>query len=300
MEWIETTGRSVEEAIDAALDELGVNEDDIEYEVLEQPRGGFLGRFGGSEARIRARVRPLSREKPGERKRRRRDDRRGDRRESGDIAAARTEPAGESREPRVPERAGGGDSRRSRSRRPNERRPGERAGEQRRDDRGDREGRQVSDTQVPLETQAEYASGFVGGLLQELGISAKIASRVEGDDDVFVDVTGDDLGVLIGPRAVTLDAIQEVARTAVQHQTGGSSARVHVDVSGYRARRNAALAAFATEAADRAKTTGRDQVLEPMSPPDRKVVHDTVNALDGVATVSEGEEPRRRVVIKPV
>jgi spoIIIJ-associated protein len=63
MEWVETTGRTIEDALDAALDELGVDENDVEYEVMARPRGGILGRFGG-EARIRARVKPISREKP--------------------------------------------------------------------------------------------------------------------------------------------------------------------------------------------------------------------------------------------
>ena len=72
MEWVETTGRSVEEALDAALDELGVDEDDVEYEVLEQAKSGLFGRLGGNPARIRARVKPMSREKPGERQRRNR------------------------------------------------------------------------------------------------------------------------------------------------------------------------------------------------------------------------------------
>src|SRR5262249_52267260 len=71
MEWVETTGRTIAEALDAALDELGVDEEDVEYEVLEEPKAGFLGRLGSSEGRIRARVKPISREKPGERQRRR-------------------------------------------------------------------------------------------------------------------------------------------------------------------------------------------------------------------------------------
>src|SRR6476660_8031578 len=72
MEWVETTGRTIAEALDAALDELGVDEEDVEYEVLEEPKSGFLGRLGSSEGRIRARVKPISREKPGERQRRNR------------------------------------------------------------------------------------------------------------------------------------------------------------------------------------------------------------------------------------
>ncbi|MGH8984472.1 MAG: Jag N-terminal domain-containing protein, partial [Acidimicrobiia bacterium] len=72
MEWVETTGRTLAEAVDAALDQLGVSEDDLEYQVIDEPRSGLLGRLGGREARIRARVKPISREKPGERQRRER------------------------------------------------------------------------------------------------------------------------------------------------------------------------------------------------------------------------------------
>jgi spoIIIJ-associated protein len=68
MEWVQTTGRSVEEAVEAALDELGVHEEDVEVEVLEEPKAGFLGRFGGSEARVRVRLKPISREKPQDRR----------------------------------------------------------------------------------------------------------------------------------------------------------------------------------------------------------------------------------------
>ena len=142
------------------------------------------------------------------------------------------------------------------------------------------------------------AEAFTQGLVERFGLSATVSAEAEGDDDVTVNIDGDDLGLLIGPRAATVDAIQELVRTAVQRRIGGHGARIHVDVAGYRARRQEALAEFARQAAQRALDSGRDQVFEPMSPVDRKIVHDIVNEIDGVATVSEGEEPRRRVVIK--
>ena len=142
------------------------------------------------------------------------------------------------------------------------------------------------------------AEAFARGLVERFGLQATVAARTEGDDDVTVDIDGSDLGLLIGPRAATVDAIQELVRTAVQRRIGGHGARIHVDVAGYRARRQEALAEFTRQAAQRALESGRDQVFEPMSPLDRKIVHDIVNEIDGVATISEGEEPRRRVVIK--
>src|SRR6476660_9849811 len=69
MEWVETTGATVAAALDAALDELGVHEDEVEYQVLQEPKTGLFGRLGGNPARIRARVKPVSREKPGDRQR---------------------------------------------------------------------------------------------------------------------------------------------------------------------------------------------------------------------------------------
>lgn len=158
----------------------------------------------------------------------------------------------------------------------------------------------MTGSDVSIEEQAELAGAFTKGLVERFGLPATVTSEADGDDDVMVNIEGDDLGVLIGPRAATLDAVQELVRTTVQRRIGGHGARVHVDVGGYRARRAAALAEFARQMAQKALDSGRPQVFEPMSPGDRKVVHDTVNEIEGVQTVSEGEEPRRRVVIKTV
>jgi spoIIIJ-associated protein len=153
---------------------------------------------------------------------------------------------------------------------------------------------------VPMEQQAEVARVFLDGLVERFGASATVEVRPIDEDTVELAVVGDDLGLLIGPKGNTLAAVQELARTVVQRKTGGRNGRLLVDVGGYRQARREALERFTRQVADEVKASGRARGLEPMSPADRKVVHDTVNDIDGVETTSEGEEPRRRVVIVPV
>jgi spoIIIJ-associated protein len=308
MEWIEITGRTVAEAVDTALDELGVDEEDMEYEVIEAPRRGFLGRLGGTPtARIRARVKPISREKPNRRRRgaprseqpRARSGAAGEAPARREATPRRPDDGREARS--KPEVESGDASKRNRARRSRgpRRAPGT-AGVSGSTSQIGGEENNVSGSQVPLEEQVELAVSFTRGLMERFELPATVTAHSEGDDDVLVEIEGHDLGLLIGPRAATLDAVQELVRTSVQRRIGGHGARVHVDVAGYRARRQEALAEFTRQAAERALESGRDQVFEPMSPSDRKVVHDTVNEIEGLATVSEGEEPRRRVVIKVV
>jgi len=152
---------------------------------------------------------------------------------------------------------------------------------------------------VPIEEQVDAAVDFMRGLVGSFGLVGDVHGSSDDEDHLRIEVEGDDLGVLIGRNGATLEAIRELIKTALQRQTEGHNARVIVDVGGYGARRREALQAFARGLADTAKETGRAQVLEPMSPPDRKVVHDAVNDVEGVTTISEGEEPRRRVVIQP-
>lgn len=151
---------------------------------------------------------------------------------------------------------------------------------------------------VDVEAQADRAADFTRSLVEAMGMRGSVTSRVD-DGTVLVAVEGEGLGLLVGPRGSTLSAIEELVRAVVQHGLSGRSARLRVDVGGYRERRRDALAAFARQVADEVRESQTERSLEPMSPPDRKVVHDTVAELDGVATSSEGEEPRRRVVIRP-
>lgn len=153
---------------------------------------------------------------------------------------------------------------------------------------------------VPIDEQARVAGDFTRGLVEAFGVRAEVRAYGDDEDHLRVEVEGTDLGLLIGRDGATMEALRELIRTALQRETEGRSARVSIDVGGYAARRREALAEFARGLAEKVIETGRAQVLEPMNPPDRKVVHDAVNEIEGVSTISEGEEPRRRVVIEPV
>jgi spoIIIJ-associated protein len=137
---------------------------------------------------------------------------------------------------------------------------------------------------------------FIDGLLEAMDVDGEVTAEVR-DRRVYVSVEGQEAAILIGHHGQTLDAIQELLRSAVQRQV---RARVWVtlDVQGYRERRREALRERAREMAARAVDEG-EMELEPMNAFERKIVHDAVGEIDGVTSFSEGEEPYRRVVIAP-
>jgi spoIIIJ-associated protein len=136
-------------------------------------------------------------------------------------------------------------------------------------------------------------------LTAEFGLHASVSTARVDDDTLEIQMTGSDLGLLIGPKGATLTAIQNLARTVVHYETGANNGHINIDVGGYRQKRTEALIRFAHQVAAKVKQSGARTALEPMSAIDRKVVHDAVSEIDGVSTVSEGEEPRRRVVVIP-
>jgi spoIIIJ-associated protein len=334
MDWIEVTARTVEDAKELALDRLGVVEDELEYEVVDEARRGLFGIARG-DARIRARVKPISREKPSDRKRRRRPSEHSPRsgqggsgRGGGGRGASGGGSPGSPRGGRAGDRPGttrpdAGEG----SQEPNEPRearqssgsaPEQGGGRRRRGGRGrgsgggaravasderparpnDKVKAEVDVDTVPVANQAEHAAKFADELVRTMGFSASVRTEID-EDDVTVHIEGDGLGALVGPRGVTIQALEEVVRAVVQHHAGGHSAWVHVDVAGYRQRRRAALAEFVRQVAAEVIATGEERALEPMSAADRKVVHDVISEIDGVDTTSEGEEPRRRVIVLP-
>lgn len=356
MEWVETTGKSVDEAKDAALDQLGVDENDAEFVVLSEPKAGLFGRMRG-EARVRARVRPTSprpkrtrsrkqaQERPSREARPRSEAgaRSGGRSrrsvsvaERGQLEAAEA-PATEFEETAEesashnggPSRPGTGQARRRRSRggsrsrgadgsraaasengrqpksqegrrsTPNGRGGTVNGGRRARPEESGATKEEAVGEELSLEEQGEAAQQFIDGLVGLLGLEASSTTSVVDDETVQVAVEGPALGILIGPGGGTLAALQELARTVVQRQTGGRTERILIDVAGYRAKRAAALQKFTRQVVEEVLASSSERALEPMSAADRKVVHDTVNEIDGVVTRSVGEEPRRYIVVAP-
>ena len=146
------------------------------------------------------------------------------------------------------------------------------------------------------EEVASTAHEFLTGLLEHLGVTGEVETRIE-NETTHVDVTGEDLGALIGRRGQTLDALQEITRTAVQRRLR-HRVRLLLDVEGYRARRREALADHARSMAERAKERGTEIEFEPMNAYERKIVHDAVGEVDGTESFSEGEEPYRKVIVR--
>ncbi len=150
--------------------------------------------------------------------------------------------------------------------------------------------------------ESEIAADYVEGLLDILDYDGDIDELVVGGRPVVEVVEGGDgrrLQALVGQRGATLEALQELSRLAVFRQTGSPS-RLLLDVGGYRAARRKELAAIAKNAAEKVKEYGEPVRLEAMSAFERKCVHDVINALAGVESESEGVEPARRIVVRPV
>ena len=331
MEWVVTTGRTVGEAIESGLDQLGVDEHDAEVEVVQEPQKGLFGRLR-AEATVRMRVRPTApRPKVDRRDRRRAERRRGrnGERHRGSKPAAKGQEGGrdqgardqsaESAGPRgdvgrqgtgstavAAGNDGGQTAQRqsgsSRSRR-RRRRGGRGRGRKTEGANVVNEGTPsaATATDVDIEGQRQAVETFLTELLGSFGRpDATVAVTVAEDEAIEASVDGPELGLLVGHKGVALQAVQELARSVVQRQfVGQTHARIRVDIAGYRARRKEALERFARHVAETVKTSGVAKALDPMSSADRKVVHDVVNEVEGVSTVSEGEDAARRVVIRP-
>lgn len=293
MDWVETTGKTIDEATDSALAHLGVHRDDAEIEVLEEPKAGLFGRVKG-EARVRARVipsspRPKRSRRPGAREDRPRTGESRNRQRSGSRSGSTTS---------IDEQTGS----RSENRQSNEQ-----SMKKEKSQKIEKKGKSPKKEEtmaegISLTEQGAVAKEFLEGLLSIMGIVADVSVKELDAETVEISVNADpptELGVLVGPRGTTLQALQEVTRTVVQSKSEARTDRILVDVAQYRERRIAALGRFAAQVATEVLETGEERALEPMSAADRKAIHDALSENSQVVTRSEGEDPRRFVVVAP-
>lgn len=284
MEWVEITATTIEDAKALALDRLGIDDGDAEFEIVEEPKAGLFGRTRG-EARVRARIKPNSVRAKADRR-----DRRG-------------KPAGErTAKPRQErtERSDRGERQERSDRGPRK----ERAPRQNRPERAERPERAPRAERTPREdlppvdptTVSAVATTFLEGLVSAAGLKGSVSAKVEGEN-IDIDVLGDDLGFLVGTKGATLLALQDLTRVVSQRRLGDHETRLRVDVAGYREKRREALSRFALKVAEDVKTSGQARALEPMNSSDRKIVHDALTEVEGISTRSEGSDPFRRVVV---
>ncbi len=301
MEWVETTGKTVEEAKEAALDQLGVDEQDAEFEVIEEPRSGLFGRTRG-EGRVRARVIPRAPRPKPERKRRSRNDRPA-RSETGNgqfdvTAGADGDTPDASGSDAVAAKAPRQRSRSASSKGSD--RSDSTAGASQRKEAGRPAAAQKERELMDEAEQCEAVTTFLDGLGAAFGLQMTSSASIDDGGVLRASIDGSEVGLFIGPGLGTLEAVQEIVRNVLQRQAEGREyAKVVLDIAGVKELRRNKLAAFVTDAAQQVVDDGVDVTFEVMSSPDRKVVHDTVADIAGVQSASVGEDPRRRVVLKP-
>lgn len=302
MEWVETTGKTVEEAKEMALDILGVDYVDAEFEILEEPKSGFLG-LSKKLARVRARVKPTApRAKETRRPRRRRTREESDRGKAATaVKAAKSSPKTEEQPAQqAPKSRGkGGESNSNRPTSKNSPKSTSKSPKKSSSESNEGKEPEMESESMSLSEQATVAQNFLAGILNEIGLEGTVAVQGIEDETINISVTGAELGLLIGPRGTVLSAIQDMTRTVVQRNSGGRSGRIVVDIDGYREKRKAALEIFARRLAEEVRKTGVSKMFEAMNSSDRKIVHDVVGTIEGVKTRSEGYEPRRYVVVEP-
>ena len=274
--WIDVKAKTAELAIEVAMGELDVNDpEQLTVEMISEPVKGFLG-MGGEPAVFRVKKRSSRR-------------RRGSRRK-GSGNERTTKPA----------KAKSGDPKRRAAQsgknggKPREGRP---SGGASRGNRAEKKEKNVSDERpvLSVEEQAKIVQDFLSGLVDSYGLDGEVTTNIE-DEVIVADVRGDQTEALVGIRGTVRSAIHELTRTVLQRY-GQDTARLRLDIAGYAERRRQALSIYAEQLIEQLNSEGGEIMLEPMSPADRKVIHDVAAAHEGIASYSEGESPRRYVVL---
>lgn len=256
----EKTGKTVEDAVQAALAALGAQREDVDVEVLEEPKKGIFG-IGSRDAKVRVTVKEVPQaETPAEPEK--------------EEPAAEPEQAARAAEPAA-----------------------EKAAEAPEKEPEPEKSEAPADRDAERQEVAKAAKAFLEQVFAAMGMDLIIEKFVSRKDDAIVlKLHGDGIGVLIGKHGQTLDALQYLTNLAANKGRKGWN-RVVLDAENYRQRRRQTLERLAKNLADRVKRTHRKAMLEPMNPYERKIVHMSLQNDPKVTTYSEGEEPYRKVVI---
>ncbi len=315
LKWIETTGRSEEDAISAALFQLGLDRDDVSVEVIERAKSGFLG-FGSNPAKVRVSYNEVD-GKPapmGEE---------GRPQEKSvptpveetvipavkPMVEKKAAPAPVAESPAAPVEEETILSAKPGMAPPKPRQPrAERRERPRREDRL-REGDEVligsapkprepvtMDPAAPDDAKANQIRTFLTGLLGHLQVEAAPEIFITNEGNYKVILQGKELGAIIGRRGETLDAIQQLTSYTV-NRGQSKRVRIHVDAEGYRAKREESLQRLAVKVAGKVVKYRKNMTLEPMNAYERHVIHTALQDFKGVTTYSTGVEPNRRTVV---
>ncbi|MBR0355817.1 MAG: protein jag [Oscillospiraceae bacterium] len=268
MKSLETRGKTVDDALAAALAQLGMDRDSVTYEILELPKSGFFG-IGASPAVIR-----VSYELPDPEP------------ETPAPAPAPEKPAREAKADRPEKR-----EKREKPVKAEAPAPAPAAAE----------AQPREESPAPTDENPEYAAirSFLSGLLERMNVKAGIEISPRDNGGVNVNLTGSGMGAIIGRRGETLDAIQHLTNYVVNR---GSDKHMHisVDAESYRSKREESLTKLAEKMAEKAIKYKRSMALEPMNSYERHVIHTALQNVEGVTTSSTGVEPNRRVVVSYV
>ena len=327
MKMIESTAKTVEEAITAGLAELGASIGDVDIVVLEEGSKGLFGLFGSRNARVKLIMKeeesdlfadmmqdkPAKAEKPAAPKAEKAEKPAAPKAEKVEKTEKPAAPKAE-KKPAAPkaekaEKPAAPKSEKKPAAPKAEKKPAPKA-----------EKPEVKEEKKPLppkapvkplekpvvtmipndEVVADSAAGKAQAFLKELtglmGVEVDVAVGNDAEGNVFVSMTGDTLGILIGRRGETLDALQYLTSLKINRGQEGYT-RVTLDTENYRAKREDTLVRLANRMANRAVKTGRKVSLEPMNPYERRIIHSALQANEAVDTHSEGDEPNRHVVI---
>jgi len=227
MMMVEKTAKTVEEAVQSALEELETEKDNVDIEILEQPTKGIFGILGSKNAKVR-------------------------------VTLKEKKTAEKSVKKEI-------------------------------------ENKEIRITEYTLEK--ERARKFLRDVLEAMDIKAEIRVK-DINESLYINLSGPKMGMIIGRRGQTLDSLQYLVSLVVnKDKERDSFVKVILDTEDYRRKREETLQRLAKRLADRARKTGKNIELEPMNPYERRIIHSTLQEVEGITTFSEGEEPYRKVII---